>query len=307
MPPNFGLTLAGISLEHPLMNAAGTCKRFEGREGIETLVRTASSAAVLGSITLNSRVGNGPGDYYCDDLRSHNSLGLPNPGLHYVYETLSEMLHLAHDQMKPLFVSIAGFSPLEYRSLAGTMLRSGADLVELNLGCPNCWRGSTQTRIACFDPDMVGEILTAVRGSVGDSAPIGVKVSPFSDPFGLQMLAKTLNEFPLVKIVTTCNTFPNAFWLDESGASRILPGGGLSGMAGPALKTIGLGQVKQLRALLRPDIQIIGVGGVKTGQDVRDYLCAGAVAVQAATGPIEEGPRFYGRVIGEFADLSEAA
>ena len=39
--------LAGIDLEHPLMNAAGTCKLLEGSDGVRELARSASAAVMV--------------------------------------------------------------------------------------------------------------------------------------------------------------------------------------------------------------------------------------------------------------------
>jgi dihydroorotate dehydrogenase (fumarate) len=77
-------------------------------------------------------------------------------------------------------------------------------------------------------------------------------------------------------------------------------------MAGPALKPIGMGQVKQFRAQLPERIQIVGVGGIRSGQDVLDYLRAGADAVAIATSLVEEGPAVFSRILSEYVDLVES-
>lgn len=46
-----------------------------------------------------------------------------------------------------------------------------------------------------------------------------------------------------------------------------------------------------------PDLPIIGVGGVRTAQDVQAKLSAGAKLVQVYTGLVYEGPGFPGRVL----------
>ncbi len=150
------------------------------------------------------------------------------------------------------------------------------------------------------------EILEAVEREVGVDANILVKLSPFSNPADLSEVASVLGESKLVKAVVTCNTFPNAFAIDGDGDPWISPGGGLAGMAGPALKPIGMGQVKQFRAQLPERIQIVGVGGIRSGQDVLDYLRAGADAVAIATSLVEEGPAVFSRILSEYVDLVES-
>src|SRR3989344_4134259 len=281
--------VAGIRLEHPLMNAAGTCKMLED---VKELSRSATAAVMVGSITVEPRTGNAGDVYWAGPMFSLNSLGLPNRGAPYYREVLPEMVAVAHGEGKPLFVSVAGFSPEEYTDLAELAFRGGADLVGLNLGCSNVWQGSGQKRIACFDPALVAEVLRLVEERVGADAKVSVKISPFSDPFALAEVAQVIGASKVAKAVTTVNTFPNAFSYNGT-KPRIAPGGGLAGLAGPAMKQIGLGQVRQLRSLLPEHIQIIGVGGITRGLDIREYLDSGAVATQVATAYLDQHEKVF--------------
>lgn len=291
--------VAGIKLEHPLMNAAGTCRLLEE---VRELARSSTAAIMVGSITLEPRTGNSGNVYWAGSMFSLNSLGLPNRGAEYYGKVIHEMTSVAHNFGKPLFVSVAGFSPNEYAELAELAFKGKADLVELNLGCPNVWQNGAQKRIACFDPELVTEILWRVETRVGAEAKVSIKVSPFSDPFALAELAQVIGRSKLVKVVTTVNTFPNAFCYDGA-VPRITPGGGLAGFAGPAMKPIGLGQVRQLRNLLPEHIEIIGVGGITHGRDTLEYLECGAVATQVATAYLESREPVFGSLINEFLDF----
>ena len=299
-PEDLAIDLMGLRLEHPLMNAAGTCKFIEE---VSQLSRSATSAIVVGSITLQERAGNSGNVYWAGTMFSLNSLGLPNPGARYYQQHLPAMVARSHEAGKPLMVSVAGFTPEEYAELAELALDGGADGVELNLGCPNVWQGDQQKRMASFDPSLVAEILRGVEERVGVEARVAVKISPFSDPCGLVEVARVIERHGVAKAVTATNTFPNAFSYDDSGQPIITPAGGLAGFAGPAMKPIGLGQVKQLRNVLPDHIQIIGVGGISRGRDIWESQRAGATAVQIATAYLER----YERVFSSFlADLIEA-
>jgi dihydroorotate dehydrogenase (fumarate) len=299
---NYNTTVAGISLEHPLMNAAGTCKLLHD---VRPLARSSVAAIMLGSITLEQRLGNEGDVFWYDNFQSLNSLGLPNPGAPYYKDNLPEIAQIAKGEGKPLFVSVAGFTPVEYADLVEIAFEGGAVVVELNLGCPNVWQGGEQKRIASFDPGLSGEVLSVVSKRVGPDAKVAVKVSPCSDPFALAALSDVLNQYALVKCVTTTNTFPNAFLCNEVGHPRITPGGGLAGLAGPALKPIALGQVRQLHAILDSQIQIIGVGGISTGQDIKDFLDSGATVVQVATAYLKHGEQVFTRLLAELIELAE--
>lgn len=302
-----------IELEHPIMNAAGPrCKTLEE---VVDLSRTPIAAVMVGSITVEPRLGNQGDVYYSVPVQfSLNSLGLPNGGIPYYEGNLPHMANVVRRAGKTLWVSIAGFTPEEYVKLAAVAVRGGADVVEVNLGCPNVWLNGKQKRIACFDPQLTEEILTEVSEAAEDERRarnrvrkvyVAAKVSPFSDPVLLGEIASVMREN--VDAVTSINTFPNAFALRDDGKSAINPqfSNGLAGMAGPALKTIGLGQVSQWRSLL-PDHFIIGAGGIRTGRDVQEYCKAGANAVQIATAHADEGPKVFDRVLLEYASLLEA-
>lgn len=296
---NLSVNIAGNELEHPLMNGAGTCKLLEGPESVRELARSATSAIMVGSITLESREGNSGEVYWSCNSYSLNSMGLPNPGADYYQKHLPEMVDVAHRVDKPLFVSVAGFSPSEYADLAELAFRGGADLVELNLSCPSVWENGLQKPITCSGLQLTKEILDQVNERVGSEARIAVKLSP-SDPFALSKVAQLIGESKMVKVVTAVNTFPNAFSFDEKGKSRITFGEGLAGLGGKAIKPIGIGQVKQLKKILPKNIDIIGVGGISEGKDIVDYQRAGASAVQIATILLNKGARVFSTLLDEF-------
>jgi dihydroorotate dehydrogenase (fumarate) len=134
--------------------------------------------------------------------------------------------------------------------------------------------------------------------------PYGVKISPFSDPAALADLAALLGAAAVgPRFVTAVNTFPNALVVDAE--HRPVIDVELAGLSGPALKPVGLGQVRQLRRLLPDTVDIVGAGGVGEGRDVAEYLRAGAVAVQAATAFWNRGedPSVFGSILSGWADL----
>ncbi|MDT3446011.1 MULTISPECIES: dihydroorotate dehydrogenase [unclassified Pseudofrankia] len=316
--------LCGIDLEHPVMNAAGTGKSLED---VSELARSATAAVMVGSITVSARTGNSGATYHAGDGFSLNALGLPNRGLDYYREHLPAMARLAHDAGKPLVLSIAGFSVGDYAQAAAAAAPTGVDLLELNLACPNVWDGGAQKRIACFDPGQTAAICAAVDDvlrAVPAPIPYGVKVSPFSDPEALASLADVIGKLATgttgetgaigetgatsgagrggPRYVCSTNTFPNALAFD--GAGRPVIGVELAGLAGPALRPVALGQVRQLRQLLPADVEIVGAGGVTTGRDVADFLRAGASAVQVATAywNRDGDPAVFGEIAADWAE-----
>ncbi len=287
--------LAGIPLEHPLLNAAGTAKTIDE---VGRLARSAVAAVTVGSITLAPRDGNAGEVFAPRDGYAVNALGMPNRGAAFYRDALPEMAALTRAAAKPLIVSVAGFSPDEYGELTALSAASGADLVELNLGCPNVWDDGSQHRIASFDPDLVARSVAAAVAAAG-GVPVGAKLSPLSDPTLLAEVAGALAGSG-ARFVVSCNTFPNGLALRPDGRSAIDVEYG--GVSGAAMRPIALGQVRQLRRLLPASIDLVGAGGVRRGDDIDDFRHAGAVAVGAATllWTSGEDPRCFGDLLADW-------
>jgi dihydroorotate dehydrogenase (fumarate) len=282
-------SVAGVALEHPVVNAAGTAKSLDD---VTRLARSPVAAVTLGSITRAARDGNAGEVFASRPGYAVNALGMPNRGAAFYRDVLPEMAGVVHAAGKPLIVSVAGFSPEENGELAHLAADGGCDLVELNLGCPNVWDGGEQKRIMSFDPDLFARSLEAAAGA---GAPVGVKLSPLSDPVLLAEVAAAAAGAG-ARFVVSCNTFPNGLVLRDDGRPAIDVGFG--GVSGAAMKPVALGQVSQLCALLPDDVDVVGCGGVRTGRDVRDLLATGAVATGLATAFWDAGED-----PGVFADL----
>ncbi len=277
----FATSIAGVALENLLIVAGGMIKTIED---VKRIAPSMCAAITIGSATLDPRGGNEGDSLYYYDLETRvslNSLGLPNRGSLWYKENLPGMVTIAHDHGKPVIFNAAGFSPKEYAILASIGYEGGADIVELNLGCPNVWHGAEQHTIASFDLDVIQETLLLTRQEISANAVVCIKLSPFSDPFLLAKVATILSEDSLVKAVTACNTWPNGY-LSAEGKPKI-SGGGLAGAAGPGLHAIYLGQVKQLRPLLPDRIDIVATGGIEHGGHVLESIHAGASACGIAT------------------------
>lgn len=291
------INISGLRLEAPIMNGAGPVKT---PDDVRVVATSRSAAVLVGSITLEERLGNEGDTYYMEPggRFSMNSKGLPNGGLAYYLKNLPEMVRIAHDNGKPLLVSIAGFSPDEYKRISSEIASTGIDGIELNLGCPNVWGvEGKQKGIVGFNMDATSEILDKQQLALGSDFWVSMKPPPYSDPSQLVEAAKTFSRFAIVKGVTASNTFPNTAYFDQ-GKAVITPGGGFGGYAGEAIRPIALGQVMQFREALPARIGIIGVGGISQSRHLIDFLRAGASAAQVTTAYINEGPGVFARLRG---------
>lgn len=119
------------------------------------------------------------------------------------------------------------------------------------------------------------------------------------------MAAKILNQYQnIVKYVATINTIGNALAVDSVAEMPcISSNGGFAGLSGKAVKYTALANVRKLRLLLSPSIDVVGVGGIETGQDAFEMILCGATAVQVGTCHWREGPSCFHRICAELKDI----
>lgn len=85
---------------------------------------------------------------------------------------------------------------------------------------------------------------------------------------------------------------------------RPILGRAIGGLSGPAIKPVALRMVWQLAAAVR--LPIIGVGGVRSADDVLEFVCAGASAVQVGTAMFTD-PALMVSIVGQLRDKLAAA
>lgn len=289
-------TIAGVKLSNKLMNAAYIGSKSAA--DIEKLVLSVTGAVIVGSVTVKPRSPNlGKGYWrHKDGIYSINSYGMPNGGIPYYEKELPIMVRRAHTHNKPLITNLAGFAKEEYKQLITLSERSGADIAELNFGCPNVWSADKQKRIVSYHADLVRETLEYV-GRLKPKIKIAVKISPLP-PDILKEVGQVIADSGVVSAVVATNSYPNA---SLSSGTAEQNEDFLAGMTGKALKPISLGVVRQLHDLLPGDIAIIGCGGISSANDVKDYLSAGASSIQLATALVDDGLTVFDKILEQSA------
>jgi dihydroorotate dehydrogenase (fumarate) len=107
-----------------------------------------------------------------------------------------------------------------------------------------------------------------------------------------------------VQFATCINSVGNGLVIDpEKEQAVIKPKGGFGGIGGKAIKPVALANVRKFRELLKPEIAVIGCGGVMNGIDVFEHILAGADAVQIGTALQQEGTPVFDRLIKEFKEV----
>ncbi|MFK4951943.1 dihydroorotate oxidase [Lactococcus garvieae] len=288
-------TFAHTKFANPFMNASGVhCMTIEDLQELE---KSDAGAYITKSCTLEKREGN-PSPRYVDlDLGSINSMGLPNLGFNYY---LDYVLEVQQNQDTPIFFSIAGMSPEENLEMLDSIQKSAfSGITELNLSCPNV-PGKPQL---AYDFQATEQLLEKVFTFF--KKPLGVKLPPYFDLAHFDQMADILNKFPLT-YVNSVNSVGNALYIDtEEEAVVIKPKNGFGGLGGQYIKPTALANVRAFYTRLKPEIQIIGTGGIETGQDAFEHLLCGASMLQIGTALHKEGPEIFTRIRRELQEIMD--
>ena len=176
--------------------------------------------------------------------------------------------------------------------------------VELNLACPNVVGKPT----IGYDFEQMEDVLREVSSLVRSSSSfplLGVKLPPYFDRSHFVTAASIINGHgDVVGYVATMNTIGNALSVDHASEMKsIRANGGYAGLSGPAVKYTALANVRSMRELLDETVDVVGVGGVRTGRDAFEMILCGAKAVQVGTCHWIEGPGCFDRINDELRGI----
>jgi dihydroorotate dehydrogenase (NAD+) catalytic subunit len=262
--------LCGVELRGPILNGSGTFDAIAARRafGDELLERFPFDAFVSKTITLAPRQGNPPPRLWETPAGLINSIGLPNKGLAgFLAEDLPQLAELP----VPLIVSVMGFSRDELAELVTAVsARDEVAAIELNFSCPNVETGL----IMGADPGETARSVERLRPLT--DRPLIVKLTPnATDPAAVAAAAEEAG----ADAVALINTLRGMALDPRTGAPWL--GAGSGGVSGPAVRAVALAQLSGV--CQRVSIPAIGMGGIASGRDARDFLAVGARCVAVGT------------------------
>jgi dihydroorotate dehydrogenase (NAD+) catalytic subunit len=267
---DLAVQLAGLDLEHPVLNGSGTFDVIAARRafGDTLLAEFPFSMFVSKTITPEPRAGNPPPRLIETPVGMINSIGLPNKGLEGF---LAADLPVLGELPVPLCVSVMGTSHGEFERLVeGVAARDEVAALELNVSCPNVESGLIVGEQA---PETLS-LLQALRPIT--EKPLIVKLTPnVADPASIARAAEEGG----ADAVSLINTL-KATAID----TRTLGpwhGAGRGGLSGPAVHHVALEQVRTVAGAV--SIPVVGMGGIESGADALSFLAAGATAVAVGT------------------------
>ncbi|WP_156021614.1 dihydroorotate oxidase [Streptococcus ruminantium] len=280
--------LGGFDFDNCLMNAAGVwCMT---REELAAVKDSAAGTFVTKTATLECRSGNPEPRYQNVPLGSINSMGLPNHGLAYYLDYLLELQEAEPE--KRFILSLVGMSPDETHKILKRVQDSNfKGLIELNLSCPNV-PGKPQI---AYDFEMTEKLLYTVFTYF--TKPLGIKLPPYFDIVHFDQAATIFNQFPLA-FINCVNSIGNGLYIEDESVV-IKPKNGFGGIGGEYIKPTALANVHAFYQRLRPNIQIVGTGGILTGRDAFEHILCGASMVQIGTTLQKEGIVAFERITAE--------
>jgi dihydroorotate dehydrogenase (fumarate) len=293
-------SVGGISLSGYIFNAAGP--KDATYEELLPIGKSDSVAITMKSCTLEPREGN-PEPRYAftpDPYGSISASGLPNLGYKAYVDLAATMKH--EFPSKPVVASVAGLTFDDFAILVEAFQNSEADLIEVNLH--SCPKEKDKPQLA-HDVQSVEKVLTSIM-TLGDK-PVGLKLPMYSDSDHIERLAAVFKKHAVAFVSTVSSVSPALVIDPETETAVIKPKSGMGGMGGAYVKPFALANVRAFAQSLRDTtVSVIGVGGVRTGKDVFEFLLAGADAVQIGTTFYEEGPGCFKRIAAEFTSLMES-
>ncbi len=277
-----------VGLRHPIMTASGTSGHGDELARHNRLADL--GAVVVKSLSAEPWPGNPPPRVHETPAGMLNSVGLQGPG---VARWLADELPPLLDTGATVVASLWGRTVDEY-ARAAEQLGEAPDqvvAVEINLSCPNLdhgggARGVRPGEMFAQRPEAAAQVMAAC-------APVGrprwAKLTPAVAD--LVPVAEAVVQAG-AEAVTLVNTVPGLAIDPETRRPRLAGVGG--GLSGPAIHPVAVRAVHDVHHA-RPDLPIVGVGGVAQATDAVELLLAGASAVQVGTATFAD-PRAVGRI-----------
>ena len=258
--------MCGVKFKNPVIGASGTVGF--GREFNELYDIASIGGISTKGMTLEPRLGNPVPRIAEGTSVILNAVGLQNPGVEHF---INYDLPFLKEKGVVVIANVAG-KTLEDYGLICKKLDGLADMIELNISCPNVKAGGMAFGIK---PQSIEDVTKVSKSSL-KTTPLIVKLSPNVESIPVNAQAAERGGADCISLV---NTFTGmAVDLEKR---RPVIANNTGGVSGAGIKPIAVRMVYEASHSVK--IPVIGMGGIMTGEDAVEFMMAGAKAVQVGT------------------------
>ena len=260
------VNICGVEFKNPVIAASGTFGF--GREFDEIYDISCLGGVSTKGLTLEPRLGNPTPRIAEGHGVILNAVGLQNPG---VEAFIRDDLAFLKGKGVAVIANVAGKTIEDYAAICAR-LDGLADMIELNISCPNVRCGGMAFGIR---PENVEEVTRAAKGALKQT-PLMVKLSPNVENIAVNALAAQSGGADCISLINTLTGM-----VVDIERRRPLIANNTGGVSGAGIRPIAVRMTYEVcRAVSVP---VIGMGGITRAEDALEFIIAGAAAVQVGT------------------------
>ena len=260
------VNLAGVELKNPVMTASGTFG--SGAEYGEMVNLNHLGAVVTKGVANVPWPGNPTpriAEVYGGML---NAIGLQNPGFDVF---ASRDLPFLRQFDTKIVVNVCGKTTEDYVDVVEKLSDQPADLLEINISCPNVKEGGIAFG---QDPKAVEMITREVKRHA--KQPVIMKLSPNVTDITVMAKAAEAGGADALSLINTLTGMKI-----DIHKRKFALANRTGGLSGPAVKPVAVRMVYQVSQAV--SLPVIGMGGIMTADDAIEFILAGATAVAVGT------------------------
>ena len=263
---NTSVNLAGVTLKNPVLTASGTFG--SGMEFSRFVDLNKLGGVVTKGVSVVPWEGNATPRVAETASGMLNAIGLQNPGIDVF---LSRDLPFLKPFNTAKIVNVCGHTEEEYLGAVERLNDSIADILEINISCPNVKAGGITFGT---DPVMVEKITKAIKNI--SRKPVFMKLSPNVTDITEIARAAEAGGADGISLINTLMGMK----IDIQ-RRKCLLANKTGGLSGPAIKPVAVRMVYQVSKCV--SVPLIGMGGIACAEDAIEFLMAGAKAVSVGT------------------------
>lgn len=268
---NLSVKICGVNFKNPVIAASGTFGF--GREYNELYDISLVGGVSTKGLTMEPRLGNPVPRIAEGKSVILNAVGLQNPGVEQFIKDDLDWLK----SKTTVVANVAGRTLEDYENICAR-LDGLADMIELNISCPNVRVGGMALGIK---PENVEEVTRLCKAQL-KKTPLIVKLSPNVESITTNARAAERGGADCISLINTLTGM-----VIDIERRRPVIANNTGGVSGAGIMPIALRMVYE--AAHAVEIPVIGMGGITCGKDAIAFMMAGASAVQVGTANFTDG------------------